>query len=198
MPKIYLTFDDGPTPKISDWVMDELDKYKAKASFFVLGKNVEKYPEIVHRMIDNGHSIGNHTYMHKNGWETENKVYLRDFLKAQRVISEYTGYTTRLYRPPYGKISRGQARLIQRTHQIVMMDVISGDFDIRLNGEKCFEYVKKYAKPGSIILMHDSLKAEDRLRVSLPKILKYFSKKGYQFAAISKARAKDVEIRLKS
>ncbi len=195
---MYLTFDDGPSPEITDWVLDELAKYGAKASFFLIGENTQRFPKLVHRIIDEGHSLGNHTHTHKNGWKTDNGVYLNDFLKAQRTMMEYTGYNTRLFRPPYGKIRKAQARQIKLSHQIVMMDVISGDFDPKVSGETCVRHVVKNVKNGSIVLMHDSLKAKENLSYALPIILKHLSERGYQFKAIEEARAKGAKIHLGS
>ncbi|MEM7375224.1 MAG: polysaccharide deacetylase family protein [Bacteroidota bacterium] len=181
---LYLTFDDGPTPSITPWVLDQLAEYKAKATFFLIGKNVKDHPEILHRILDEGHAVGNHTQHHMNGWKTPLKTYLKDALLAQQTIAEYSGFQTTLFRPPYGKINTSQARRISQSHQIVMMDVISGDFDTQRNGEECCKTVVKNAKPGSIVLLHDSEKAWSRLESCLPHILESFQAKGYRFEAL--------------
>ncbi|MDX2283529.1 MAG: polysaccharide deacetylase family protein [Bacteroidia bacterium] len=181
---LYLTFDDGPTPGITPWVLDQLDQYDAKATFFLVGRHVTAHPEIVHDILDQGHSIGNHTHSHLNGWKTEHKSYLRDFLRARQAIAEYTGHRTRLFRPPYGRITRAAAEVISRTHRIVMMDVIAGDFDARLKPETVLNHVLLNAGPGSIVLLHDSEKAFPRLREALPRILDHYAGLGYRFAAL--------------
>ena len=183
-PYLHLTFDDGPTPEITPWVLDQLDQYRAQATFFLIGQRVEQFPELVHEIIDRGHTIGNHSQHHRNGWRTNNRTYLRDVLKGQQTIAEFTGKVSVLYRPPYGRISHGQARQVLRTHEIVMMDVVSGDFDLQIDGEKCSENVIQAARPGSIVVFHDSEKAWERLQVALPKVLKHFHQAGYQFISL--------------
>lgn len=178
---LYLTFDDGPTPEITDWVLAQLAVYQAKATFFLIGQHIQSHPEIVHRVIDQGHSIGNHSFSHRDGWKTDTKTYLRDFLKCQQAIKEYTGYQTQFYRPPFAHITKAQAAHIMRSHEIIMMDIMSGDFDESLEGEDCFQNVTQNAKNGSIILFHDSKKALPRLEESLPKVLAHFHQKGYGF-----------------
>ena len=182
--RIYLTFDDGPSPEVTPWVLKQLDEYKAKATFFLIGEKVKKHPELVHEIIDQGHSIGNHTYNHLNGRKADTKPYLKNFLKGQRVIEEFTGYRTNLFRPPYGKITRSQANYILETHKIVMMDVLSGDFDRKLSAGTCYKNVIKNAVPGSIILFHDSKKAFPVLQQVLPQVLEYYFEKDYRFRAI--------------
>jgi peptidoglycan-N-acetylglucosamine deacetylase len=183
-PVLYLTFDDGPTPDITEWVMDQLATYRAKATFFLVGNNVAQHPELVHELIDNGHAIGNHTQNHRDGYKTSLRAYLRDFLRCQQTIFEYTGHQARLFRPPYGRLTQTKARYIARTHEIVMMDVIAGDFDADLSPEDCIQHVLRHAAPGSIILLHDSVKAWPRLAKALPAILSHFSELGFRFEAI--------------
>lgn len=183
-PVLYLTFDDGPTPDVSEWVLEQLTAFNALGTFFMIGDNVQKYPDLAHQIIDGGHQIGNHTQNHYNGWKTDSKTYLRNVLQGQQTISEYTGIQTELFRPPYAKITQGQARQIQRSHEIIMMDVISLDYLPRLEGEYCAQQVIKHAGPGSIVVFHDSLKAWDRLQVALPEVLAHFALKGYRFEAL--------------
>lgn len=183
-PVLYLTFDDGPTPEITEWVMDQLAAYCAKATFFLVGNNVPPNAGIVHELLDSGHRIGNHTQTHRDGYKSSLRAYLRDFLRCQQTIFEYTGYQARLFRPPYGRLTQTKARYIARTHEIVMMDVIAGDFDPTLTGEACFQHVASHARPGSIVLLHDSMKAWPRLSVALPLILSHFAQQGYRFEAI--------------
>ncbi|MEM7658262.1 MAG: polysaccharide deacetylase family protein [Bacteroidota bacterium] len=183
-PVLYLTFDDGPTPEITEWVLAQLAECEAKATFFCIGKNVRQHPHITHQILDQGHSIGNHTEHHLNGWRTAHKIYLRDILQAQQTIQEYTGTRTRLYRPPYGRMSMPQIHDVKRSHHIVMMDVISGDFDLKRNASDCAQTVIRYAKPGSIVLFHDSVKVWSRLEGALPKVLTHFADQGYCFKAL--------------
>ena len=182
--KLFLTFDDGPSPQITEWVLKQLEQYEAKASFFLIGDKVRRYPEIVHQLIDSGHSLGNHTQNHIKGRKTDNKRYLKNFLLAQKTITEYSGYRTDLFRPPYGSINNLQAEKILQTHRIIMMDVISGDFDKKRSPETCAQKVIQHAKSGSIVLFHDSQKAWPRLQTALPIVLEHFAKEGYLFEEI--------------
>lgn len=176
--ELYLTFDDGPTPVITEWVLETLSEYKAKATFFCLGKNVEKEQSIYELIQREGHTVGNHTHNHLNGWKTVNNMYFENIEKcAQRVKS-------RLFRPPYGKISPSQSKVLKQKYQIVMWDVLSGDFDLSITPDKCARNVLDSATKGSIIVMHDSVKAEKNLRYALPKILAYFTEQGFQFKAL--------------
>ena len=178
---LYLTFDDGPTPEVTPWVLEQLATYQAKATFFLIGDRVKQYPEIAHQILDAGHSVGNHTQHHVNGRKTPLRTYLKEVLEGQKTIREYTGRKTRLFRPPYGRITQPEALRVLQSHEIVMMDVISGDFDPSLTAEHCREIVIKKAGPGSIVVFHDSEKAWDRLKGSLPGILEYFGREGYYF-----------------
>lgn len=183
--KVYLTFDDGPTPGVSEWVLEQLARYQALATFFVLGKQVVENPSLTHQVIDAGHSLGNHGFTHLNGWRVSLHQYLRDFLKAQQAIMEYSGYKTELFRPPYGRIGPRQAKRIMRSHQIVMMDVMAGDFDPKLSPEAVVRNVTEQVVPGSIVCLHDSEKAWPRLRFALPEILDSLQAQGYAFAALN-------------
>ena len=179
--KIYLTFDDGPHPSITPFVLDELKKYKAKATFFCLGKNIIAFPETFSKIFEEGHRVGNHTHHHMDGWKTDDSTYLSDVEAAGKYMD------TNLFRPPYGHITKFQANCLMsssRHYQIVMWDVLSADFDIKINGEKCARNVTEHAREGSIIVFHDSEKAFDRLKVSLPMVMRFFSEKGFSFEAI--------------
>lgn len=176
---IYLTFDDGPTTEITSWVLAELRKFNAKATFFCIGKNVEQHPDLFKEVLAGGHAVGNHTYSHLNGWETKSFTYLKDVVKCSKV------FQSNLFRPPYGKITRFQAKAILSNYTIVMWDVLSADFDKNCSPEKCLKNVIENAKKGSIIVFHDSLKAEKNLKYALPKVLEYFSKQGFQFKTIN-------------
>jgi peptidoglycan/xylan/chitin deacetylase (PgdA/CDA1 family) len=179
---IYLTFDDGPHPIITLFVLDELKKYDAKATFFCIGKNVVEHTGVFDRIIAEGHAVGNHTQNHINGWETPNSIYLQNITEAKKFIS------SNLFRPPYGKIKKSQLHLLSTAHyplSTIMWSVLSGDFDIRLSPEKCLQNVIQHTKSGSIIVFHDSQKAEEKLRYALPRVLKHFYNKGYRFEKLS-------------
>ena len=185
---LYLTFDDGPTVEITEWVLERLAEYRAEATFFMVGNNVKRHPEIAHKVIDAGHSLGNHTQNHLNGWKTETDNYLEDARTAQATFWEYTGYRPQLFRPPHGRLTSSQAQKLHSGLDIVMMDVISGDFDSKLSGEVCARYVIDNATPGSIVVFHDSQKAWKRLSTALPMVLRHFSELGYTFKALSPLR----------
>lgn len=179
---LYITFDDGPHEVATPFVLEELKKYNAKATFFCIGKNVEEHFEIYKKIIDEGHSVGNHTYDHLNGWKTKDEKYLDDIFKAKKIID------SNLFRPPYGRITKFQLQQLQGEKyklKTIMWSVLSGDFDEEATGEKCYQTVIKNAKEGSIIVFHDSEKAFARLEYALPLVLKYFSKKGFAFKTIS-------------
>lgn len=191
--KIYLTFDDGPTPEITEWVLEELKKYNAKATFFCIGNNIEKYPNVFEKVINEGHSIGNHTFNHLNGWKTATEDYLENtklceeqILKSNPSNSELAkqiyNLKSAIFRPPYGKIKLSQSKkLRQLGYKIIMWDVLSADFDTSISKEKCLDNVIKNTKSGSIIVFHDSVKAFANLEYSLPKALKYWAAKGFIF-----------------
>jgi peptidoglycan/xylan/chitin deacetylase (PgdA/CDA1 family) len=177
--KIYLTFDDGPIPEITEWVLEELKKYNAKATFFCIGNNVEKHPEIFEKVIDQGHSVGNHTFNHLNGWKTSTEKYLENTKLCEASISNPK---SKIFRPPYGKIKTSQAeRLRQLGYKIIMWDVLSADYDTSISPEKCLENVLKNVTSGSIVVFHDSIKAFPNLEYTLPKALKYWAAKGFVF-----------------
>jgi peptidoglycan/xylan/chitin deacetylase (PgdA/CDA1 family) len=178
---IYLTFDDGPHPLVTPFVLDELDKYNAKATFFCIGKNVVEHPGIYKAILNRGHTVGNHTYNHLNGWKTANAKYLQNILEAGKYID------STLFRPPYGRISLKQHRQLQamdKPFKVVMWSVLSGDFDLSITPEQCLKTVLKNTESGSVVVFHDSEKAFEKLRYALPAVLKYFSGNGYQFESI--------------
>ena len=179
---IYLTFDDGPHPDATPFVLANLKKYNAKATFFCIGNNVLKHPNIYESIIKEGHRVGNHTYDHINGWKTKNDIYIDNIKDAMNIID------SKLFRPPYGRITKGQIQILKQSdtlpNQIIMWDVLSGDFDIKINGETCARNVIKNTVPGSIIVFHDSQKAWDRMSVALPIVLAYFSNLGYRMELI--------------
>jgi peptidoglycan-N-acetylglucosamine deacetylase len=179
---IYLTFDDGPIPIVTPFVLNILQEYNAKATFFCIGDNVRKHPDVFEQVKNAGHCIGNHTYNHLRGWKTDNKTYLDNILKTDEMVH------TNLFRPPYGKIKSSQIRLLKKAKpdlQIVMWDVLSADFDIDVKPEACLQNVLKYTENGSIVLFHDSLKAYDRLEYALPRAMEVWSREGYEFGVLS-------------
>ena len=179
---LFLSFDDGPHPEATPFVLEQLASFNAKASFFCIGKNVQLFPEIYAAIITAGHTVGNHTQNHMNGWENKTDHYIADIQEASKLIH------SNLFRPPYGRISFAQIKALRSDpslpQDIIMWDVLSGDFDKTITGEQCAQNVIQHAGPGSIIVFHDSTKAMDRLRVALPKVLAHFSKQGYQFKAL--------------
>jgi len=180
--EIYLTFDDGPTPEVTTWTLDLLQKYNAKATFFCIGKNVLKEPEIYRRILKENHRVGNHTHNHKNGAKTYIKTYINNILEAEKHLEN----PARLFRPPYGRIKSTQAKKLQNLgYRIIMWDVLSADFDTTITKEKCLKNVLENVENGSVIVFHDSIKASKNLHYTLPKVLDHFSKKGYVFNAIS-------------
>jgi peptidoglycan/xylan/chitin deacetylase (PgdA/CDA1 family) len=192
--EIFLTFDDGPTPEITEFVITELKKHQAKATFFCIGKNIQNHPEIFQNIIADGHSIGNHTQNHLKGWKTDHTTYVNNALTCEDVISKelkkaansnLKTQNLKLFRPPYGKVKKSQAKkLIEKGYKIIMWSVLSADFDTTISNEKCLENVLKNTESGSIIVFHDSVKAAERMKYALPKVLKHFSDKGFVFKSI--------------
>ena len=181
---IFLTFDDGPIPIVTPWVLKTLKNFNAKATFFCIGENIIKHPEVFEQLKADGHQVGNHTFNHLKGWITDDKTYFENYLKCQQITQ------TNLFRPPYGRIKRSQIKMIKDSNKsenvdqkpkIIMWDVLSGDFDTSLAPEKCLKNVLKHTENGSIVVFHDSLKAWERLEYVLPKALAYWVTKGYQF-----------------
>jgi peptidoglycan/xylan/chitin deacetylase (PgdA/CDA1 family) len=175
--EIYLTFDDGPIPEVTEWVLEQLAVYQAKATFFCVGDNIRKHRAVFGKIQQGGHAIGNHTYNHLNGWKTPVSTYLENVQACQQVAS----IPVTLFRPPYGKITRKQAAHIRQTHQIIMWDVLSGDFDQQLPAQTCLRKSIQHTENGSIIIFHDSLKAWKNLKEVLPAYLAHFSNLGYSF-----------------
>ncbi len=178
---IFLTFDDGPHPTITPFVLAELKKYNAKATFFCIGKNVVQEGATYKKILAAGHMVGNHTNNHLNGWKTDNNIYLDNIAEAKININ------SNLFRPPYGRITKFQLKQLHlKRFQLkpIMWSILSGDFDTKITPEKCLQNVIRKAKSGSIIVFHDSEKAFDKLKYALPKVLEYFSAKGYNFEKI--------------
>ena len=185
---IYITFDDGPIPVVTPWVLNILKQFNVKATFFCIGDNVAKHPDIYRQILADGHSVGNHTFNHLNGWKTGDKAYLENIEQCKELVQ------SNLFRPPYGRIKKSQISNLKSqisnlkspisNLQIIMWDVLSGDFDINLSPEKCLNNVLKHSRNGSIIVFHDSLKAFERLEYALPLALENLKKKGYNFSKL--------------
>lgn len=176
---VYFTFDDGPIPEVTPWVIDQLAGYDAKATFFCVGDNIQKHPEVFQQVVDAGHAVGNHTFNHLNGWANENIEYFHNIRYCANQMDSV------LFRPPYGRLKPKQAQFLQRHYRIVMWDVLSGDFDPKLSPEQCLNNVINNVRPGSIVVFHDSLKAEDKLSYVLPKALEHFAEQGYRFEKLN-------------
>lgn len=177
--KIYLTFDDGPLPGPTDFVLEQLKKFNAKATFFCIGNNVVKNNSLFRQIIEQGHAVGNHTYNHSKGWDTPNDKYLNDISACQ---DEMKGTT--LFRPPYGRIKRSQIKQLGH-FKIIMWDVLSYDYSNSLNSNRCLRGVIKATRPGSIIVFHDSDKAKKNMTYVLPRVLDHFMDKGFVFDSLS-------------
>ncbi len=185
--KIYLTFDDGPHPVATPFVLEQLKKYNAKATFFCIGKNIDEYPFLYEEILDDGHMVGNHTYNHLNGWKTDDATYIENIVLAKKRID------SNLFRPPYGRATKFQLRLLKQQGMLpVMWTVLSGDFDTGLSREKCLINVVKNTMEGSIVIFHDSAKAFERLEYVLPRVMEHFSAKGFQFEKISGNKLQNV------
>lgn len=181
--EIYLTFDDGPIPQITPWVLEQLRIYNAKATFFCIGDNIRKHPEILKQIISENHKIGNHTFNHLNGWKNNNQTYIENILLTEEHISQKN--SSKIFRPPYGKTTPKQVKkLIEMGYQIIMWDVLSGDFDNTISHVKCTKNVLNNVSNGSIVVFHDSIKAFPRLKETLPRVLKELKDKGYCFKVI--------------
>jgi peptidoglycan/xylan/chitin deacetylase (PgdA/CDA1 family) len=178
--KIYLSFDDGPNAEATPFALDQLKKFNAKASFFCIGKNVLSEPDLYKRILMEGHRVGNHTFNHLNGWKTDSKIYLQNIEMAREQID------SDIFRPPYGRASAFQIRVLREKlqYKIIMWDVLSGDFDPTVDGPLAAERVIRKSRPGSIVVFHDSTKAFRVMKVALPLVLAYFSKEGYSFESI--------------
>ncbi|MAM28285.1 MAG: polysaccharide deacetylase family protein [Flavobacteriaceae bacterium] len=177
-PKVYLTFDDGPIPEVTPWVLEVLRKYDAKATFFCIGDNIHKHPEVYKQILAEGHSVGNHTFHHLKGTETSIEDYIAEVEKCEHEMlnQQDSNSKNNLFRPPYGKMTAAQAKRLQdKGYQIVMWDVLSADFDVDISEEKCLQNVLQNIKKGSVVVFHDSLKAEKNLRYVLPKVLEYLT-----------------------
>lgn len=182
--KVYLTFDDGPTPEVTQWTLDQLAQFDMKATFFCIGNNIKNHPEIFNEIIKSGHAIGNHTFNHVNGWQTETPTYLENVKRCEESIRSQNANTS-IFRPPYGKIKRVQvAKMKKMGYNIIMWDVLSADFDQNITPEKCLKNVIENVASGSVIVFHDSLKAYKNLQYALPKTLAFLKEKGFECEVI--------------
>ena len=184
---VYLTFDDGPIPEITPWVLEELKKHNLKATFFCIGENIDKHPEIFKKVINEGHSIGNHTFNHLNGWNTSTEVFIENVIRCGKTIEKSIDYNSnsKIFRPPYGKLKTAQSKAIRELgYKIIMWDVLSADFDTTISKEKCLDNVLTHVKPGSIIVFHDSVKAFKNLEYVLPKTLAFLKENDFNCAVL--------------
>ncbi|TAL62884.1 MAG: polysaccharide deacetylase family protein [Bacteroidetes bacterium] len=192
--KIFLTFDDGPIPEITPWVLAQLKKHNAKATFFCIGANIDKHSDIFKQIIFEGHSIGNHTYNHLNGWKIKTKEYSENVGRCKTAMDKNHQPSTinhqPFFRPPYGKMKRSQYSILNTQYSVIMWDVLSGDFDQTISEEKCLKNVLTKTREGSIVVFHDNLKAKKNLYYALPKILEYFSEKGFEFDGLTPTLSK--------
>lgn len=177
---VVLTFDDGPIPEITPWVLDLLKELEVKACFFCVGENVKRYPQLYQRILDEGHQTGNHTFNHLQGVKTANEVYFSNIDKAAGYIK------SDLFRPPHGLIRRSQLSAISEYYQVVMWDILSGDYKPELSPEEVVGNVLGFIRPGTIITFHDSIKAETNLKYALPIVIKKIKEEGYQFGLLPK------------
>lgn len=173
--EVFLTFDDGPIPEVTPWVLDQLDHYGVRATFFMVGDNVRKHPEEYRMVVERGHRVGNHTFNHIRGFEYSSDNYLANTDKANDYLH------TDLFRPPHGHLGWGQYRTLRKKYRIVMWDLVTRDYSKRMNGMQVLENVKKYARNGSIITFHDSLKSEQNLKYALPRAIEWLLSQGYEF-----------------
>jgi len=177
--KLFLTFDDGPIPELTPWVLNLLNHNGAKATFFCVGDNVKKHPNILSDIVSGGHGIGSHTHNHLSGWGADNIPYFHNVRRCATLVK------SNLFRPPYGRLKPSQAFFLQRHYHIIMWDVLSGDFDEKLSADQCYNNVINHVQNGSIIVFHDSLKTESKLKYALPRVIEYCMKKGFTFEALT-------------
>lgn len=175
---VYLTFDDGPVPEVTPWVLDTLDHYDVKATFFCVGDNVRRNPELFEEVKRRGHSVGNHTMNHMQGAKVSTRIYLRNVAEAHELIQ------SNLFRPPHGLLRWAQSKVLRSHYAIVMYDLVSRDYSKKLNGEQVLDNVKRFARNGSIIVFHDSLKAEKNMKYALPRAIEWLREQGYKFDSI--------------
>ena len=182
--RLYFTFDDGPTAGVTEPILEILDHYQAKATFFCLGERVTASPELMQRLVAQGHAIGNHGYEHLNGWSTSTASYCQDMQRGQAAIQQTLGRSIRLLRPPYGRLTFRQWLRLRGQYQVVMWEVNSQDYREDLSVTHLFEQITKRARAGSILLFHDSAKSAARTLPLLPLVLDYYAQRGFQFSRL--------------
>lgn len=175
---VYLTFDDGPNPKVTPLVLDILDKFGVKATFFCVGENVKKYPEVFREVKRRGHTVGNHTFNHLKGYKSSTQEYVKNVWKADEYVH------SNLFRPPHGRIKLSQIRTLKKDFKIIMWDFITYDFDSKVTPDAILKEVKKRTRNGSIVIFHDSLKAEKNMLAALPKALEFWKEEGYEICSL--------------
>jgi peptidoglycan/xylan/chitin deacetylase (PgdA/CDA1 family) len=184
---IYLTFDDGPIPEITEFVLETLAQFNAKATFFCIGDNIRKHPDIFEKVIKGGHSIGNHTFNHLRGWDTEDAEYLANVKQCDVEIGSMIKQkenSKKLFRPPHGRIKRSQAKVLLPEYDIIMWDVLTADYVADLSPETVLDKTLQHTENGSIVLFHDSIKANKNMSFALPRFLEYFSEREFRFQSI--------------
>lgn len=182
--RLFLTFDDGPIPEVTPWVLEQLRKYGAKATFFCVGDNLHQHPEIARQAVAEGHLLANHTYNHLKGWQTPPQEYAANTALCQQEVERLQPSIKKLFRPPYGRISNKQGRQLQSSYEIIMWDVLTNDYDQSLSPGGCLRQSIKYTQSGSIIVFHDSLKAKRNMMYALPRFLEHFTRRGYTFETL--------------
>lgn len=175
---VYLTFDDGPIPEVTPWVLDTLDRYGVKATFFMVGENAQRHPELLAEVLRRGHSVGNHTMNHMQGSKVPKATYMDNVEQANALLH------TNLFRPPHGLMRFGQAKMVKSDYTVVMYDVVTRDYARNIDGEGVLANVKRYTRKGSIIVFHDSLKAEKNMKYALPRAIEWLQQNGYEFDKI--------------
>ena len=181
---LYLTFDDGPVPGPTEFVLEHLEKYNAKATFFCIGDNVRKHPTIFDKVLGGGHAIGNHTFNHLKGWSTSNQRYIENINQCSAQFTVHKAQPVKHFRPPYGRITNGQIKILKNQFQIVMWDVLTHDYSKTISPEQCLKGSVNATRTGSIIVFHDSLKAERNMTYVLPKFLEHFTSQGFKFKTL--------------
>jgi peptidoglycan/xylan/chitin deacetylase (PgdA/CDA1 family) len=181
--RLYITFDDGPIPEVTPWVLEQLQRYDAKATFFCVGDNLVKHPEVARQALAQGHLLANHTFHHLKGWQTNLEHYVQNAAQCQEALEKLQPHVDRkkLFRPPYGRISRQQAAALREDYELIMWDMLTNDYDATLSQEKCLQMAIRHTQNGSIIVFHDSLKAQRNMMYALPRFLEHFSRLGYAF-----------------